>query len=168
MSRNERIDPNGFVLRKTQVRDKVLCGYCSPVNNVWLVLTFHGVDGVGWEAKRHQEHKAYFAYMKENEDKLWVATFGDVTKYMRERMNGSAKVEKQSGKVSVNLTHTLDKSLYTIPLTLKTYVNSGWKKVQVKQGSETITTSPMTDSVGTYVLYQARPNGETIDIVSAD
>ncbi|MGC3947373.1 MAG: polysaccharide deacetylase family protein [Chryseolinea sp.] len=137
-------------------------------NNVWLVLTFHGVDGVGWEAKPHQEHKAYFAYMKENEDKLWVATFGDVTKYMRERMNGSAKVEKQSGKVSVNLTHTLDKSLYTIPLTLKTYVNSGWKKVQVKQGSETITTSPMTDSVGTYVLYQARPNGETIDIVSAD
>ncbi|MEJ1236595.1 polysaccharide deacetylase family protein [Chryseolinea sp. T2] len=137
-------------------------------DNVWLVLTFHGIDGVGWEAKPHQEHKAYFSYIKQKEDKLWVATFGEVTKYMRERMSGSAKVEKLKDKISINLTHTLDKNQYNVPLTLKTYVNSDWKKAQVKQGAETVTTPTLADSVGTFVMYQARPNGETIEITTAD
>ena len=137
-------------------------------DNVWLVLTFHGVDGVGWEAKPHQEHKAYFTYIKEKEDKVWVATFGEVTKYMRERMNGSAKVDKQGGKIVVNLTHTLDQDQYNVPLTLKTYVDAGWKQIKVRQGSETFTTRSMSDSVGAYVIYQAIPNGEAVEIEASE
>ena len=33
------------------------------------------------------ELKEYFGYIKSQEDKLWVATFQDVAKYMRERMH---------------------------------------------------------------------------------
>ena len=137
-------------------------------DNVWLVLTFHGVDGIGWEAKPHQEHKAYFTYMKEKEDKLWVATFGEVTKYMRERMNTSVNARLDGNRIFVDVNHTLDKDHYTLPLTLKTYVDAGWKKVHVSQGGESINVTPLKDNIGTYVLYPAVPNGPTIEIESAE
>ena len=57
-------------------------------DNIWLVLVFHGVDGIGWEAKPKEELEEYFQYIKEREDHLWVATFKDVTRYIRERMDG--------------------------------------------------------------------------------
>ena len=133
-------------------------------DNVWLVLTFHGIDGVGWEAKPHQELKEFFTYIKKHEGKLWVATFGEATKYMRERMSASVKGEKQNDKIFVNLSHTLDKNQYAVPLTLKTYVNSDWKEILVKQGSKSETVSSLTDDVGTYVFYQATPNGSAVEL----
>lgn len=137
-------------------------------DNVWLVLTFHGIDGVGWEAKPHEELKEFFTYIKKHEDKLWVTTFGEATKYMRERMNASTKVEKENDKIVVNLTHTLDKSQYTEPLTLKTYVNTDWKQILVKQGNESVTTSPLSDDNGSYVLYKATPNGSDVEITKLE
>jgi peptidoglycan/xylan/chitin deacetylase (PgdA/CDA1 family) len=133
-------------------------------NNVWLVLTFHGIDGVGWEAKPHEELKDFFTYIKKNEDKIWVTTFGEATKYMRERMNASTKVDKENNKVIINLTHPLDKDQYIVPLTLKTYVNREWKQVQVKQGDKSITAAPLSDHNGSYVLYKATPNGDDVEI----
>ncbi len=133
-------------------------------DNVWLVLTFHGIDGVGWEAKPHQEHKEYFTYMKKREDKLWVATFRDVTKYMRERTHADVKVKKQPDKLVVTVTHSLDHNLYNFPLTLKTYVDDKWKEIKVGQGNKVTSIKSQTDSKGTYVLYQALPNANPVYI----
>jgi peptidoglycan/xylan/chitin deacetylase (PgdA/CDA1 family) len=133
-------------------------------DNIWLVLTFHGVDSIGWEAKPHQELKEYFTYMKKNEDKLWVAPFGDVTKYMRERMQAHVKVDKQSDKLVITLTHSLDQNLYNVPLTLKTYIAEGWREVKIKQGDEEASVKSETDAKGTYILYSVLPNGKPVEI----
>lgn len=133
-------------------------------NNIWLVLTFHGVDGVGWEAKSHDELGEYFRYMKEREAQLWVATFKDVTKYIRERMNSKVTLSSKSEKIVLNLTHSLDKDLYVLPLTLKTYVPSDWKDVTVKQGDTEEKLKIATDEKGPYVLYRATPNAGEISL----
>jgi peptidoglycan/xylan/chitin deacetylase (PgdA/CDA1 family) len=138
------------------------------VDNIWLVLTFHGVDGIGWEAKPSTEHEEYFRYMKEKEDKLWVATFKDVTKYMRERMNAKLKVDKQKTRIRITLQHTLDKSKYNLPLTLKTYVDPSWNVVTIKQGNRSVPAQPLQDSRGSYVLYQALPNLQPIELVKGN
>lgn len=132
-------------------------------NNVWLVLTFHGVDGVGWEAKPHEELQEYFEYMKEHEDSLWIAPFRDVTKYIRERMAAKIDAQHNDDEIRVKLEHTLDKNLYNYPLTLKTYLPEGWQKVKVRQGDEETGAAVLTDDAGPYVLYSAMPNaGEVI------
>lgn len=133
-------------------------------DNVWLVLTFHGVDGVGWEAKPHQDLKEFFTYIKQHEEKIWVATFGDATRYMRERMSGSAKVEKSDGEITVNLTHNLDQEQYDVALTLRTYVDPSWGKVKVAQGDKSIDVDSKKDSKGNFVLYDAQPNGPVIKL----
>ncbi|MDV3310615.1 MAG: polysaccharide deacetylase family protein [Cyclobacteriaceae bacterium] len=133
-------------------------------NNVWLVLVFHGVDGVGWEAKPHEELDEYFSYMKDHEDRLWVDTFGNVTRYMRERMYGKVESEVKSDAITVTLTHGLDREMYSLPLTLKTYIDDDWDTVLVRQGAEEKTLTPDKDARGSYVQYQAIPNGGPIAI----
>ena len=127
-------------------------------DNNWLVLTFHGVDGVGWEALPHDLLQEYFEYITSHDDKLWIATFGDATKYMRERMDAKVDTKATDGKIEVNLTHSLDKSMYNFPLTLRTYVPSDWKQVRVMQGGKSQSVAVSNNGQGTFVLYQVLPN----------
>jgi peptidoglycan/xylan/chitin deacetylase (PgdA/CDA1 family) len=127
-------------------------------HNNWLVLVFHGVDGIGYEALPHEMLLEYFEYIKQNDGKVWIATFGDVAKYMRERMHANVEEKQADNKIIVDLTHSLDKSMYDIPLTLRTYVPADWTAVQIKQGDKTQTVSSVTNEKGTFVLYQLQPN----------
>ena len=126
--------------------------------NIWLVLVFHGVDGIGWEALPSELLKEYFEYMKSKEDDLWIATFQDVTKYMRERMNSVINTEKKGSKITVDITNTLGTTMYNIPLTVKTYIPSKWENVKVMQDENVTTVPQKQDSTGYYVLYYATPN----------
>lgn len=131
-------------------------------DNIWLVLVFHGVEGIGWEPLSEKELKEYFKYIKQHEDQLWVATFKDVTKYIRERQNADLKIEQKENQITVDLTHSLDRDLYQLPLTLKTYVPAGWTNVSVEQDGETQQIQTLKDKGGTYARYQAQPNSEVV------
>ena len=149
------------------------------LEKVWLVLTFHGVDGIGYEPKTGAEISGFFNYIKRYEDKIWTATFMDAVKYIRERMYSSirqttpgdkvsgetASGNKVSGdKILVELNHTLDKELYDHPLTLKTYIPKEWAGVSVKQGDTYLKSELLNDSKGRYILYNALPNSKIIKI----
>lgn len=133
-------------------------------DNVWLVLTFHGVDGVGWEAKPHEELAEYFSYMKKHEDDLWVAPFRDVTKYMRERMAAKVDSRVEEGSLLIKVNHSLDKQLYNYPLTLKTYIPEDWENISVVQGARSVNWIMASDDQGKYILYDAMPNEEAVTI----
>jgi hypothetical protein len=134
-------------------------------DNIWLVLVFHGVDNVGWEPLKHEDLATYFQYMKDKEDKLWVATFGDVTKYMRERMHAKVKSVKGNNKITISLSHSLDPTIYNLPLTLKTYVLPNWnKEVTIKQGDQKKQVTILKDDKGKYVLFQAIPNTHALEL----
>jgi peptidoglycan/xylan/chitin deacetylase (PgdA/CDA1 family) len=130
--------------------------------DTWLVLTHHGVQGIGWEALPATELDEYFTYIKNHEDKLWIATFGDVTKYMRERQNANLTTGMQNGKLVIKVSHPLDKRFYNMPLTLKTYLPAGWKSAKVTQGGKTVDVRLIRDKKGDYVLYQVKANTPAI------
>lgn len=133
--------------------------------DTWLVLTIHGVDGIGWEALSHRTLQEYFGYIKARNRKLWLATFGDVAKYMRERQAASVKGSSSGNGIKVMFTHTLDNTFYQYPLTLKTYVPASWRNVSVKQGYKTVTNiKPGKDAKGAYITYRAQPNGAPITL----
>jgi peptidoglycan/xylan/chitin deacetylase (PgdA/CDA1 family) len=132
--------------------------------DTWLVLVIHGVDGLGYEALPHTLLDEYFQYIKNQEDKLWVATFGDVTKYMREREHVIVKSNKARSGIDLNLGNPLDKEMYTVPLTLKTYVPESWKQVSINQGSKLQKVRTAKDDKGTYVVYQVNPNIKSVHL----
>jgi len=134
--------------------------------DTWLVLVIHGVDGLGYEALSDTLLNNYFHYIKARDTSLWIATFGDVTRYMREREGTEVKSKIWKEKIKVTLTNSLDGSMYYQPLTLKTYVKSSWKKATIRQRNHmkyVLHAQVASDSGGSYVIYRAYPNqGEII------
>lgn len=137
--------------------------------DTWLVLVFHGIDSLGWEWTPIPKLEEYFKYIKAREPQLWIATFGDVTKYIRERehahvqttanyINSGGNVSYTNDPIKVTLTHTLDKAQYDLPLTLKTYIPSQWTKVTVTQNKKVQNPTIQRDAEGPYILYQLTPN----------
>ena len=117
---------------------------------IWLVLVNDGVENLGWEPKTKEELTGYFSYMKANEDKLWIETFRDVTKYIRARQNSQISSKLENGEISVSLQSELDASVYSVPLTIKTYIPEDWKEAKTnKQGTLEI----HQDEKGKFVLY---------------
>jgi hypothetical protein len=99
--------------------------------------------------------------MNERKTDLWIATFGDVTKYMRERKNSIVKSIIREDSVIVNISCTLDLTIYEVPLTLKTYIPDSWTSAGIANKSKELAVQK--DAKGSYVLYSAMPNeGEVI------
>jgi peptidoglycan/xylan/chitin deacetylase (PgdA/CDA1 family) len=136
-------------------------------DNIWLVLVFHGVDGVGWEPKTSAELEAYFQYVKSKENQLWVATFQDVTKYIRERQRSRVVTSRKGAVIEVVVRHDLAPALYDLPLTLKTKVPTGWSAVEVRQGSRVARVDVSSEGGTRSVTYQAIPNGEPVTLANA-
>jgi peptidoglycan/xylan/chitin deacetylase (PgdA/CDA1 family) len=132
--------------------------------DTWLVLVIHGVQGLGYEALPDTLLDTYFHYIKASQNNLWIATFGDVTKYMREREAATVQNNVAGSKITVKLNHSLDKSMYNVPLTLKTYVSNGWKKATIRQGKHIEHADVMKDDKGAYVMYKASPGLERITL----
>lgn len=119
-------------------------------DNIWLVLVIHGVENLGWEPKTRNELKEYFTFMKSTEDQLWIETFRDVTKYVRARQNTSVESSFENDKIIITLNSDLDPLLYSVPLTIKTYIPEDW--TQAKRSDQ----KPLviqTDEKGKYVLF---------------
>nr|WKN37503.1 polysaccharide deacetylase family protein [Tunicatimonas sp. TK19036] len=143
---------------------------CLAHNNIWLVLVFHGIDGIGWEPRTGAELEEYFGYMKEREDSLWVATFADVTKYMRERKETDVSSTMQDDAIVVTMASDLDAEVYNVPVTLKTYVPEGWESVVLHLPSGQADQAELTllqDSLGSYVLYDVSPGAGEIRLTEA-
>ena len=130
--------------------------------NIWLVLVFHGVDGVGWKPKTGAELKDYFEYINSKKHSLWVATFQDVTKYIRERRQSTVGSYTDGEVISVVLRSELTELSYDLPLTLKTYVPNEWKAVEVRQGEQRKQVEVVRANGAEYVLFQAMPNAEVV------
>jgi peptidoglycan/xylan/chitin deacetylase (PgdA/CDA1 family) len=135
-------------------------------DKIWLVLVIHGVEDYGWEPLKTEELKEYFGYMKENEDSVWIATFGDVTKYLRERKATKTTAELEGNEIRITLTSDLNANVYDIPLTFKTYLPEGWKGVNLIQKEGNSSLKVLSDSKGNYVQYSISPNESNFQLIS--
>ena len=142
---------------------------CLSRDNIWLVLVFHGVDDLGWEPKTKKELEEYFNYIKEKERDIWVATFADVTKYLRQRKHLKIKSERQGADIVLSFDTDLDTDIYNIPLTLKTYVPKNWNNVEIHHKELSKGSNPELhhDELGEYILFEINSNTDSIVISEA-
>lgn len=105
--------------------------------------------------------------MKSKENTLWIATFQEVAKYMRERTHADVQSYTDGDAISVVLRQSLTDLSYDLPLTLKTSVPSEWQRVEARQGNRSQVVPVLHDVAHGYVLYQAVPNGEVVKLVAA-
>jgi hypothetical protein len=133
-------------------------------DNVWFVTVIHGIDGVGWEPNPAEEIDAHFRHIASLGNVLWIATFGDVTRYIKERMSAIVTATASNGTIEVTVDHPLDKALFDLPLTLKTHVDPAWRSVRVSQGGAEVVVPVTREGSAAYVLYPATPGDQKISL----
>lgn len=152
----------GILTRTTTAQMQSWIETTRASGRTWLVIVIHGVEGIGWEAVSRANLAAFFDALVASQDRLWVATFQDVTKYLRERMSASVAVSESKGTIRVTLTHGLDPVLYDLPLTLRTRVPDDWSRVRVEQGTSVTSVSVERSTHGAIVAYQAAPGRDPV------
>jgi hypothetical protein len=128
-------------------------------HGTWLVLVLHGIEGVGYEPVAADRLRPYFDYIRAQEDRLWVATFQDGGKYIRERMKSSVTTTDVGQAIDVSVTHPLDPKVYDLPLTVRTTVPAQWSSVRFTQGASTRMLQVQHEPGRAYVMYRIIPNG---------
>jgi endonuclease III len=136
----------------------------------WLVLLVHGIDhDGGYSPLSSRILQESVQYLAGNRETFWVATFGNVVRYIKERDDLSvAETSVQATRINVRVTGTLDNTIYTYPVTLRRPLPAGWSKATVTQNGCAIPSSLVTiNSVG-YVMFDAVPGGGEVVISSPD
>jgi hypothetical protein len=154
----------GIISRSTLEEMKAWIDTTASQDNIWLVLVLHGIDGIGWEAVTSPVVDDYFSYIRSRDNDVWIATFGDVARYMKERMSAKVSSSQKGRNINVTLAHSLDRKLYDLPLTLKTYVDPDWEEAKVEQGKSVVKVKVQREGPSTFVTYQAMPGKESITI----
>jgi LPXTG-site transpeptidase (sortase) family protein len=95
-------------------------------------------------------------------DLYWIDTFGNIARYMRERLNSTVQVVAETNaeiRLQIVMDASLPTSLYNVPLTIRSTVPSSWGQVIVQQGTNTQTFTPVVEGSEKVVYYNALPNG---------
>ncbi len=129
-------------------------------DNIWLVLVFHGIDGIGWEPKTAKELEVYFSYINSLKEQIWVATFADVTKYIKERKSTKINSKIIGNSIKINISSNLDPNVYDVPITLKTYIPKNWKNISIN--NDYVIEEVSMDTLGTYITYSVLPSKSEI------
>jgi peptidoglycan/xylan/chitin deacetylase (PgdA/CDA1 family) len=129
----------------------------------WLIPMFHSFDPAEYGKWTPEMFLTYMDYLHDRSD-LWVAPFGEVIKYIRERSAAAISASSTSGAITVKLTHDLDSTVFNYPLTLRSVVPAQWATVDVQQGGKSTTVSAVPDQGEWVVYYDAVPNGGDITL----
>ena len=119
----------------------------AATQNKWVVFLIHGIDGDGgYSPISSADLDEHFAYVKQ-QDKWWVATFKDVSKYILEANNLVITETGSSNNYIVDVSCSYQTSITKLdaPVTIARKV--ACSNPQVKQNGSPITSTPYNGKV---------------------
>jgi oligosaccharide reducing-end xylanase len=133
----------------------------------WAVCMHHGIGSQShnWATTNLDAMKGHLKYLDENRNKIWMETFGNVARYIKERNAATLKVKSSTdSKFTITLTDNLADSIYNYPLTIRRPLPDGWTDVAVYQNSKLIADSIVTIESKKYIMFNAVPDSGDIVI----
>jgi len=132
----------------------------------WLVEECHGIGtegetGVGWSPRPEYEFRAHYDHMASYGSQLWVAPVSTVGRYIMERNAAQLTTISSGGsELSFTLTHSLDPTVFDVPVTVSVSMPATWTSATVTQAGTplTFTASDNRDQININVM----PNGGTV------
>lgn len=142
----------------------------SAVNsNGWCVLLIHGVDGDGgWSSLPSTTLRETLEYTKEKDDDMWVETFGNVARYIKERDDVSvSEVSVEDTTIILNVTDTLPDSIFNYPVSVRRPLPEGWTSAKVAQNGVQVESKITEENSVKYVQFDVIPDAGEI-IITGD
>jgi peptidoglycan/xylan/chitin deacetylase (PgdA/CDA1 family) len=126
----------------------------------WYSPTYHGIEN-GWIIVKKDDFIKHLEEIKKREDNLWVAPFGDVIKYDKERSCATLKVTSANKHtIKLLLTDTLnDYATYNQPLTINLHA-TGYAVTRIVQAGKDLPYS----IAGDVITFNAIPSNDEINV----
>ena len=142
----------------------------AATSNGWCVYLIHGIDGDGgFSALSSDTLRKSFEYLDENRDKFWVSTFVRVVCYIRERNCISVtEQDVHENFITVEVTDTLDNSIYNHPVTLRRSLPGGWDTALIKQNGVIVESRIREINLTKYVEFNVVPDGGLVVIAESN
>ena len=153
-----RLIPNGKwtvflaheVLPFSDIASGAANGFYYPVSTEWLTQL------------------AQWLKQRSDDGLIWVATLGNVTRYIKERQNFSyTLISSSPAQIQFNPADGLDDSIYNYPLTVDVTVPSSWRNVSVSQGGNISEVPTFTDGTNSYAKINIIPDGGVVTLSSS-
>ena len=132
--------------------------------NGWSVFLLHGInnDG-GFSSTDSAELSKHLEYMNNNRDKFWIATCGNVVRYIRERNAASVhELSNTDSLITFSVKHPLDSLIYNFPLTVKRTVPANWGPFTVHQNGKELPVRVVTKNSKHYFIIDVVPNSGNV------
>jgi oligosaccharide reducing-end xylanase len=130
----------------------------------WCVYLTHAIDGdSGYSPLASSALQASVTYMTNNPNKFWVETFGNVVRYIKERNASSVtEISSTGSTVTVQVTNSLNNSIYNYPITIRRPLPAGWIGVTDSQNNQPIPATVVAVNSVSYLMFDAVPNGGNV------
>ena len=134
--------------------------------NGWVVFLIHGIDDDGgYSPVRSRDLSKHLDYVHENDQKFWVATFEDVIKYIRSRNAMSVtEISADDEEIKVQISDSLDRSIYDQKITVNRVIPEGWDSVQVFQNEVEVPSGTYTHLRREVVWFTVMPDSGEITL----
>jgi peptidoglycan/xylan/chitin deacetylase (PgdA/CDA1 family) len=130
----------------------------------WCVFLIHGIDSDGgYSPLSSTVLQSSLQYLDARRGIYWVNTFGNVVRYIRERNDVSVSESSNDGNnITLQVTDTLDNSIYNYPLTIRRPLPAGWPSANVSQNGLPVNASIVVANSKIYVMFDVVPDGGDI------
>lgn len=135
--------------------------------NGWVVFLLHAIDNEsGYSPTSSAEIKGALDYLSQKKDKIWVSTFSNISRYIKERNNVTVKQKSiKDTVITVAVTDTLNNSVFNYPITLRRMLPQGWNSAKIYQNSKRIASKIMNVNSVNYVMFDIVPDSGEIQII---
>jgi len=132
----------------------------------WCVYLIHGIDSDGgYSPIPSATLQTSVNFFSANQDRFWVETFGNVARYILERNAASvAETSSQDDRISLQVTDSLDDSIFNYPITLRRPLPANWPAAVVSQNHKPVNTRIVNVGSNNYVMFDVVPDGGDIII----
>ena len=108
--------------------------------NGWCVFLIHSIDNDGgYSPTQSAVLRSHLDYIKQRSDRFWVAPFGDVVRYIRERDAAIIRETAQSKtSITLQVSDKLENSVYNYPITIRRVLPKTWKSAIITQNGQKV------------------------------
>jgi len=130
----------------------------------WCVFLIHGIDSDGgYSPLSSAVLRESVEYLDAHRSTFWVSTFRNVLRYIKERNDVSVtETSNEPNTVTLQVTDTLDNTIYNYPVTIRRPLPTGWPSATVSQNGHAVNASIVVANSTIYVMFDAVPDGGDI------
>lgn len=124
----------------------------------WYCTLFHGVSSP------YDVITDCLNYVTDPENDIWVGTFTEVIKYVRERDNAVITSSILDNQIRLNLSDDFENDKFDMPLTIKVKINNQWNEVSLNPVQAVINEKIVEYNNEKYLILSIKPDSGKIII----